>query len=1423
MENGKYGGYSKLKTTKKSLSTSFAKHKQTVLSGFVTLNNRSDSILNSDSDEAPDQSSDRVWKSSNGGPAVNSSFETNINKKHGNTQSYSNKKNDGSVVSSANKFSIDDEDDIIISSDDEFANGEFKSKIIHDSTSVCDINGSISSIPETPEKEKIIAENSHKKSAVNMCTPEDDSKNFLSPNKLESSGSSDIPSNNENVYDPEECLESWIESMKSLAKKLKLSSTMEKHELDTSLNNLENLHSDILNKAFSILVNLPPFVAELLPCVKGNASVLNQFKNFRGSVRAEINRGKALMKKLSKKNEIFKSEVKCEKNTTPGTKASQYEDNLVLNSVDDYCGNDLTDLPSPLHSPSEESYASNRTKNTLAKSQENHMKGVDEKSKEISSLSQVNSLKANSSPGIDVTRNNDSGSPNVETPTFGGFKIKRPQLAKMKVTSTLNISSSQSQQNSKIESLTYSKSDSPQDSVRNSVKSTENTFKIKTKSNINNRAEEEPQFSNKISHNESINVNSFADNLRNVGSNVQSEQPFKIKTKSTVRSGTSGMLPFAYSSPPPTTYSSEISSNTPYSSSTSVSSSLNPSTFTSSYTPEYSRIKSPISSSNLSSTKVSTPLSPAYGKSTSTSPRKIASNTSNLQKNTGRSQIEDSSAEFKSTNYAHSAELFRVFKEKFGLHQFRPNQLEAINAALLNHDCFVLMPTGGGKSLCYQLPALLTRGVTIVISPLRSLIFDQTQKLKLLDIGAACLTGDISALEESEVYRQLHKDEPDLKVLFVTPEKISASSRLESVFQELYRREMLSRFVIDECHCVSQWGHDFRPDYKKLKLLRKKFPKVPIMALTATATPRVRSDILVQLDLHSPKWFLSSFDRPNLKYEVHKKSGKTALVEIIGLLKVKFPRDSGIIYCFSRNDCESLAQQLKLNSIKAEPYHAGLSDSKRSDIQTKWITDKIKIVCATIAFGMGIDKPDVRFVIHYSLPKSIEGYYQEAGRAGRDGEKSHCILYYNYHDVHRIVKLIEMDTGTQETKQIHKDNVHAMLAYADNKTDCRRVIQLNYFGERFSRSNCKRRISTACDNCLSQGDYKTIDVTSVAKELVQAVKEICGDPSRQTYRYNYTVSHLIDVFRGSACKKVIASGHQSHKIHGKGKSWQRTDVERLIRQLIRDEYLQEISIPSKDGIVHSYTKTGIKAEQLLSGNSNIKINLAMKQAEKKSEVANNDNAPCDEVDNALKEVHDNCYKELMNKVRDIALDLGVNPGSIMSNEALKSMSKELPRNEEEMLKIVGVTKANFDKYGKELLTIIAGFAEVRDVTLMMYKKPDEQNNDKLGSEAEEDDVAEGWLSSRTDSPYFSTSTSTTTYSSNNFKYRGKRKKNFRARGSKAKRVKRATTSAETSAPPARARTATAAAKKIAAARKIAASKSSGKTNPNGYIPLPKKL
>ena len=414
--------------------------------------------------------------------------------------------------------------------------------------------------------------------------------------------------------------------------------------------------------------------------------------------------------------------------------------------------------------------------------------------------------------------------------------------------------------------------------------------------------------------------------------------------------------------------------------------------------------------------------------------------------------------------------LHDTLRRYFKFESFRGNQLAAVNATCQGLDTLILMPTGGGKSICYQLPAVISKGLTIVVSPLKSLITDQVERLRSSNIKTSALFGDISEEEANCIYADLRNRNPQHKLLYVTPEKINASCALENMFQSLNKRGLLARFVIDEAHCVSMWGSDFRPDYRKLGKLRDLFPNVPIMALTATAPPKVREDIIDQLKMNksTSRTFIQSFNRPNLKFEVRNK-GKGCLTDICNMIRAKFKGQCGIIYCLSRSDCHNVAENLREQGINGAPYHAGLPDDQRKRVFDAWSRGKFQVVCATVAFGMGIDKSDVRFVIHYSLPKSIEGYYQEAGRAGRDGKFASCILFFSKSDLYRMRGMLSKGYGRKaEDKKRDQGNLQHIMDYADNKSECRRSILLRYLGEEFNSEDCIKHRATACDNCLNK-------------------------------------------------------------------------------------------------------------------------------------------------------------------------------------------------------------------------------------------------------------------------------------------------------------------------------------------------------------------
>jgi ATP-dependent DNA helicase RecQ len=471
--------------------------------------------------------------------------------------------------------------------------------------------------------------------------------------------------------------------------------------------------------------------------------------------------------------------------------------------------------------------------------------------------------------------------------------------------------------------------------------------------------------------------------------------------------------------------------------------------------------------------------------------------------------------------------LHSVLKKSFGFDSFRPLQREIVSDLLCGRDVFALLPTGGGKSLCYQLPALMKPGLTLVISPLIALMKDQVDSLQAAGVTATFLNSTLPADETRERIRGL--DEGRYRLLYVAPERAMLGG-----FQEALQRWKIELIAVDEAHCVSEWGHDFRPEYQQLAALRDILPQAPLMALTATATTRVRTDIVRHLRMRTPAIHVGSFNRPNLTYRVASKNG--AFDQILSLLQER-RGESGIIYCHSRKGAQTMAARLQANHIEARPYHAGLTAEERSAHQEQFLRDDVQVICATIAFGMGINKPNVRFVIHHDLPKNIESYYQETGRAGRDGLPSECLLLFGAGDVVKYRRFIDEKPDERE-REVARGQLRQMVNFAESG-DCRRSQLLHYFDETFPAENCG-----GCDNCLTP--RQTFDATAAAQKLLSCVYRI-----HQHSGFSVGLAHVADVLTGARREKLLQWGHDRLSTYGIGQEHPRSEWQEIGRQLVK--------------------------------------------------------------------------------------------------------------------------------------------------------------------------------------------------------------------------------------------------------------------------------
>ncbi|KAJ7734925.1 DNA helicase [Mycena maculata] len=530
----------------------------------------------------------------------------------------------------------------------------------------------------------------------------------------------------------------------------------------------------------------------------------------------------------------------------------------------------------------------------------------------------------------------------------------------------------------------------------------------------------------------------------------------------------------------------------------------------------------------------------------------------------------------------YASEIFSNLKRVFRLDSFRRNQFEAIDATMAGRDVFVLMPTGGGKSLCYQLPAVCrggkTKGVTVVVSPLLALMHDQVNRLLEKDIDAVLLTSSTAEEESRNITARMYgNSKPTL--LYITPERLKISSNLKNMLANLYRRRELARFVIDEAHCIATWGQDFREAYQDLHTLRDDFPDVPIMALTATADQKTMDDILGRLKLRNPAIFKQSFNRPNLNYRVVPKG---SVDEMVSFIKGTHQDKTGVIYRTGRDNCEKLAKKLREKGLNAKHFHAKMDNVDKETALAQWQSGECHIMVATIAFGMGIDKADVRFVIHYDLPKTMSGYYQETGRAGRDDLPADCVLYYSYKDLRPILSMIrdpKDPNTTRESIERQEQAVRAVVQYCENESVCRRIQILQHFGEKFDKKDCHG----LCNNCANEGLFVTQDVTKEAKSVLALVQSL------ERGRENVTLDHCRNIYKGANTAQVRDKGHNNHPAYGAGKDLSKELVELLFNRLLYLDVLVERSIQTNSKWHQQYLKLGPCADDFLTGNKPLQL------------------------------------------------------------------------------------------------------------------------------------------------------------------------------------------------------------------------------------------
>lgn len=603
---------------------------------------------------------------------------------------------------------------------------------------------------------------------------------------------------------------------------------------------------------------------------------------------------------------------------------------------------------------------------------------------------------------------------------------------------------------------------------------------------------------------------------------------------------------------------------------------------------------------------------------------------------------------------AHAQE---ALKKVFGYDAFRPLQADIIQAVYDRRDVLVLMPTGGGKSICYQVPALTLDGTAVIVSPLIALMKDQVEGLRANGATAAFLNSMLSPAQTHELEDELLAG--NIKLLYVSPEKLVSQG-----FQPLLNRLKISLFAVDEAHCISAWGHDFRPEYTQLKFLKAQFPDIPVLALTATADKLTRKDIAEQLQLHDPATFIASFDRPNIALTV--RPGQKRFEQIADFLK-KHPNQSGIIYCLARKTCADLSEKLNARGFKTAYYHADMSPQERNKVQEDFINDRVPVICATIAFGMGIDKSNVRFIIHYNLPRNLEGYYQEIGRSGRDGLPAEALLFFSYQDVMTYRQMFEEGDASPEQKELKITKLGRMYQFAEAPV-CRRKTVLHYFGEAYDR-NCGN-----CDVC--KNPPQQFDGTLAAQKALSALLRM---------EEKVGMNMLVDVLRGSQRREIFEQGYNNIKTYGAGREYSFEEWQFILSQMLHLGLL-EIAYDDKNSL-----KVTPAGRAILFENQRVKLALPPKPGEKAAEKAAAARGP-----NRTQALRDELFERLVALRRKIGQQQGIPPYLIFSDATLEEMAQKRPMTDADLLYVSGVGERKLQLYGDAFIDAIRRF--VREKT-----------------------------------------------------------------------------------------------------------------------------